>query len=360
VAAVDLNGDERLDLAIVDNERRRVSVLLGAGNGEFGPPAHFQTDTQPSAIAVGDLNSDTFTDLAVTALGSPGRVSTLLGAGNGTFSAFRSTEVGDTPIALSAGRFDDDGCDDMAVVNEASDSVSILLSNCDGTLRLSQLLSNVGQGPVSIAAADYDRDGRLDLAVGNSVVPFGQASVRVFMGNGAGQFSPFAGGSIRAGDFIAAMAGRDLDGNFLPDLTAVNQTSNTVRVLSALGGGQFRSTNPVNVSRMPTTIAAADFDGDGRYDVATSNSDPSANNLSVLTNVQGEGALRGDANSDGTVSAADLIEVVLEVLDGDGQAVEDIRMSRSNTTPIGVDANGDGRVDGQDRIAVARRVFAGA
>jgi len=45
--------------------------------------------------------------------------------------------------------------------------------------------------------------------------------------------------------------------------------------------------NPANcdaVSRMPISVAAADFDADGRYDAASANSSPISNNVSVLSN----------------------------------------------------------------------------
>jgi hypothetical protein len=122
---------------------------------------------------------------------------------------------------------------------------------------------------------------------------------------------------------------------------------------------------------MPITATVADFDDDGRYDVATGNSDPSANNLSVLSNClrdpdcagadvfPGVAALRGDGNGDAIVSAADLVAVAHEVGDADGKRVEDIARPKSPgfQASAGVDANGDGRVDRQDRTAVTRRLF---
>jgi hypothetical protein len=116
-------------------------------------------------------------------------------------------------------------------------------------------------------------------------------------------------------------------------------------------------------------------DGDGRYDAATANSDPSANNVSVLYNCArdqgcdpfrpgppGTAALRGDGNNDGRRSAADLVAVAAEVMDGDGRQVEAITLGTFSGTRVspGVDANGDGLVTAQDRRAVAHRIFGGA
>jgi hypothetical protein len=53
--------------------------------------------------------------------------------------------------------------------------------------------------------------------------------------------------------------------------------------------------------------------------------------------------------------------VAAEVTDGDGFRVETIAQGQGGFDAApGVDANGDGRVDPQDRLAVAHRIFAGA
>ena len=130
---------------------------------------------------------------------------------------------------------------------------------------------------------------------------------------------------------------------------------------------------------MPKAVVAGDFDLDGRYDIATANPDSYASNISILYNCardvagmngatiscdpnlpgpKGTNAVRGDANGDGKSTAADLVAVGLEVMDGDGFAVEDIGRG-SYQASAGVDANGDGRVDAQDRLAVAHRIFGG-
>jgi hypothetical protein len=128
---------------------------------------------------------------------------------------------------------------------------------------------------------------------------------------------------------------------------------------------------------MPVGVAGADFDADGRYDAASANNAATSNNLSVLSNcardvgcnpfppvppatpLPGSAALRGDGNDDGLRSAADLVAVGTEVMDDDGFRVEGIERGDYVASP-GVDANGDGRVDAQDRLAVAHRIFGGA
>src|SRR5262249_54692387 len=47
VAVVDLNADGRLDLAVVDKDSNAVSILLGRGEGTFGPKADFPVSAGP-------------------------------------------------------------------------------------------------------------------------------------------------------------------------------------------------------------------------------------------------------------------------------------------------------------------------
>ncbi|HSQ00403.1 MAG TPA: VCBS repeat-containing protein [Candidatus Dormibacteraeota bacterium] len=378
IVAVDLNGDARPDIAVVDNQNNRVAVALATGPGRFAATQLYPVAEAPGGITSGDFNDDGRPDLAVTAIGPPARVSALLQNADGTFASARSTVLTgeETPIGLAALDANCDGKDDLVVANQASNTVSVLRSNGDGTFAVSQTLpsAQVGQGPISVAAADFDRDGVSDFAVSNSTVPVNNPSVRVFKGDcGSGNFAPLS--TARAGDVVTAIVARDFTGDQIVDIGLVNQTLNDVRVLTGKGDGTFSVNTPDAVSRMPIAIAAADFDGDGRYDASTANSDPSANNVSVLFNCArdqgcdpfrpgppGSAALRGDANNDGIRSAADFVAVAAEVMDGDGRQVEAIGMGSFSGTRVspGVDANGDGVVTAQDRRAVAHRIFGGA
>ena len=62
-----------------------VAVLLGKGDGTFGPAVRYSSGgSQPYAVAVADLNGDGRPDLAVAnALSSS--IAVLLGDGDGTF-----------------------------------------------------------------------------------------------------------------------------------------------------------------------------------------------------------------------------------------------------------------------------------
>src|SRR5437870_7494716 len=65
VAIGDVNADGKPDLATANNFANTVSVLLGNGDGSFGVKTDFGTGGNPSSVAIGDLNGDGKPDLAV-------------------------------------------------------------------------------------------------------------------------------------------------------------------------------------------------------------------------------------------------------------------------------------------------------
>jgi hypothetical protein len=409
VAARDLNGDSQPDIIVTDNANSQIAISLSQGGGRFAPAALYSTAPNPVAVAVGDFNGDGRPDVAVAAYGAesicsggpqppppsctkdddcapggvcitPGKASVLLQQPNGTFATARSTDVDEKPTGIAVVDLNCDGKDDLLVPNLMSSTVSALRSNGDGSFTLVQTLSaaQVGQSPSALAVADFDRDGVDDFAVTNMLAPSG-ANVHLFRGNCSGPFAAFGGQMPQIGLLANSIVARDFTGDQIVDLAVTSQNSNEVCLLAGRGDGTMGRVGNSNscdrVSRMPIALAAGDFDADGRYDAASANNDQGSNNLSVLFNCARDPgcdpfpnpnlpppppkALRGDGNSDGRTSAADLVAVGREVMDNDGFQVEAIGGGSYKAGP-GVDANGDGRVDAQDRLAVAHRIFSGA
>ena len=124
--------DDEMDLAVVNRADDDVSILLGNGDGTFGPKTDFPVGSFPRSVAVGLFNADSNLDLVV--VNQPDDdVSILLGNGDGTFGPKTDFPVGIQPIFVAVGLFNADSNLDLVVVNLADDDVSILLGNGDGT-----------------------------------------------------------------------------------------------------------------------------------------------------------------------------------------------------------------------------------
>ena len=110
VAAGDLTGDGRLDVAVAHPGNRRVSVLAGNGAGGFAPapgsPYSTEPIEQPAGVAIGDFDRDFHPDLAIAHNENAARMSVLINDGRGQ-AAFTGTDFGTGPV--NAARAHGDG-----------------------------------------------------------------------------------------------------------------------------------------------------------------------------------------------------------------------------------------------------------
>jgi FG-GAP-like repeat/Thrombospondin type 3 repeat/FG-GAP repeat len=276
VALGDFNLDGNLDL-VTANYSNDVAILAGNGDGTFQPGLRVPVLYYPNAIVVADFNGDGIEDVALGTEGptsnqSPGFVSVLLGRGDGTVGLAQMFPVRASPGVLVLGDFNDDGKIDIAA--RCIDGISILLGGGDGTFSPVAGIAAGGSYPrSSMAAGDFDGDGRKDLAVPlfDSDQP-GFSEVLIFLGNGDGTFSsrqiyfPLSGSpqSIAAADFNAD--GRlDLAVGLRGGLTS--HYPGTVRLLLGNGGGGFESADVFHAMEMPGSLLADDLDKDGRPDL---------------------------------------------------------------------------------------------
>ncbi len=270
VAAGEFNGDGRPDLAVADYFSNDVTILLGNGSGGFAQPAGspVAAGLGPAAIAVGDFNGDGRSDLAVAGNGS-GDVTILLGNGAGGFTQPGGSPIGTGPgpISVAVADFNLDLKPDIAVADNLSNNVTILLGNgAGGFTQAAGSPVGAGSGPMSVAAGLLNGDGMPDLAVANNQ----SNNVTILLGNGAGGFTQAAGSPVAAGSGPVAVAIADLGGGGGRDLAVVNNQSDTVSILLGNGSGGFAPAPglPVPAGPAPASIAVADFNLDGRPDLA--------------------------------------------------------------------------------------------
>jgi hypothetical protein len=276
IAAVasDFNVDGKPDVAVANFGTNNIMILLGNGGGGFAPAAGspFAAGSTPSALAVGDYNLDGKPDLAIANGIFPGTVTILLNNGSGGFAPAAGSPVSlglAGALSITAGDFNLDGKLDLATANGSTHNVSVLLGNGSGGFApaaSSPVGTGAGTNPRWVGTGDFNLDGKPDLATANA----DSNNVTILLGDGSGGFAPAADSPIATGGTfsqVAAIGDFNLDGK--PDLAVGNGTTHNVTILLGDGSGGFAATagSPIAGTFFPITIAANDFDADGKPDL---------------------------------------------------------------------------------------------
>jgi hypothetical protein len=405
LVAADFNGDGVSDLAVMNDNEEGFEVLLATGSGGFGAPMPFAVGNYPRAIAAADLNADGNTDLAVTNV-SEQVVSILLGIGNGSFAPRTTFPLPPSMMSIAVGHFNGDAHLDLAVSGGGflePAVIAILAGNGSGGFGAPTAIASIATSHLDVL--DYNRDGRDDLAALWS-------GVTLLAGNGNGTFqapfsSPIDGSAFAKGDFnsdgwldfvvarqnstsirtLAVLLGNasglgripgypgafdpraitvgDFNQDGRPDLAIADNSTRfypagSVSVLLSLLDGSLSPSATYLTVILPTSIRTADFNGDGRLDLACA----SSSQMSILLGT-GTGAFASATNYilGNFVSGIDTadfngdqkLDIVFSsyegvtILFGDGTGAFGSPLTRStdavDSAPEAADFNLDGKVD---------------
>jgi len=340
VAVGDFNGDGNPDLAIANGDGT-VTVLLGNGAGGFAPApgSPFAAGSGPSAVAVGDFNGDGKPDLAIADYAA-NNVTVLLGDGTGRFTAAPSSPfpAGSQPDSVAVGDFNGDGKLDLAIANYNSNNVTVLLG--DGTGGFTAAPGSpfpAGTQPYSVAVGDFNGDGKPDLAIANVA----SGNVTVLLGSGTGGFTAAPGSPFAVGSYPESVVVADFNADGKLDLAVAGvglyeSTGVNVTVLLGDGTGGFTAvqSGPSATGSSPTALAAADFNEDGLPDLAVIN--PVTGTVAVLLG-NGTG---GFASAPGSPFTAGTQPVALAAGDFNVDGKPDFAIANYGSNNVSVFLNG--------------------
>ncbi len=309
----------------------------------FAIKVDFTTGTNPDRVAIGDLDGDGKLDLAVTNNLS-NTISVFRNISTSGAIAYASKvdfTTGTTPLGVAIGDLDGDGKSDLAVTNNNNTSVSIFRNtSTSGIIDASSFAAKVdfttGAFPWNVAIGDLDGDGKLDLAVTND----GSASVSVFRNTSTSGIVDTSSFAVKV-DFTTGTAPLgiaidDLDGDGKSDL-AVTNSNNTVSLLrniSTSGTVSFATKEDFITGTLPFNVAIGDLDGDGKPDLAVTNRD--SNNISVFRNISTSGTIAYAAKVDFTTGTNPL-GIAIGDLDGDSKP--DLAVANSGSAAVSVFRN---------------------
>jgi len=253
----------------------------------------FQSSSTIQNVEIGDFDNDGKPDLAIASYYS--NLVSVYPNISTTSAVLLGPKVdfvaGINPSSITIQDLDGDGKLDMAVCNKHSNTISVFRNTSNvGLISFAPRVDLItSENPYSITVNDFNGDGKPDFAVACYGSSVGLISVHMNTGvKGIISFAPKVDFAAGIGTDCLATGDIDLDGK--PDLVATNQTSNTLSVLKntcyngVIDVNSFAAKVDFSTSESPYDIVIADFDDDGKPDIAIGKS-PVASAVSVFKNI---------------------------------------------------------------------------
>ena len=177
------------------------------------------------------------------------------------------------PTSIVAADVNGDGKPDIIFTNTgggyskngADLGVEIADGSSSGPIQLVPGTGSYLVGPLSVA--DVTGDGKADIVCGLNQANDADGQLAVFPGNGNGAFqSPILTPTL-SGKGIAGLAIADFNGDGKPDLAVTYPDTSLVEIFLNQGNGTFAAAESFATAPSPAPPVAADINGDGHADL---------------------------------------------------------------------------------------------
>ena len=282
----DYNEDGHLDL-LIDNR-----MFLGTGTANFSAPIVVVNPGDTNVAFAGDVNHDGHLDAVVA---GPGGLTIMLGNGTGNLVRGKSYTSGFTLFGAASsfavpGDFNEDGKVDLAAVK--SFGIGILEGGGTGAFYDALSYQTTIESPRYLVTADFNNDGKQDFVTASGAFLPAGARIEVAHGDGSGGFtlksiSTFGVSQPRG------IAAADFNNDGRPDLAVTRPSDGRISILLNDGTGGFPAdgtTQSYVIGSQPSTVKAGDFNNDNKTDLVV-----------LLAGSNGLYLLLGDGNGSFTV-----------------------------------------------------------
>jgi hypothetical protein len=335
VVAADINNDGKMDL-ISQNQSGNLTVFTNKNGSDFGFDFALPVQSSLSAqtLVVADFNGDGKPDLLQVGGDSASVYSVYTNNARGGFALASTNFCGGYSSCLAVGDFNGDNKMDFVVGNSDATwgnplgqfgHVAVFTNSGNGVFGLNAVITGASgspNGPTALVTQNFNNDNHVDI--------IGSATTDNYLTEFLNTGNSFSSNHVAVGaSGVDCLAVADFNGDGKLDLAAGNYLSDPagqLYVLTNNGSGGFTISQTVTIGKGPMSVIAADINGDGKPDLITANSQDLGNDgngsvdfgtLTVLTN-NGSGGF-----------------VVAETLDIGGSA----------QSVTAADVNGDGRLD---------------